>query len=49
MFVGQAIFAVAKRQNVFLSSTARIQNERGHRVCDKGCTVWCAIPATWAC
>jgi protein-S-isoprenylcysteine O-methyltransferase Ste14 len=36
MFVGQALFAVAKRENVFFSSTVRIQTERGHRVCDKG-------------
>ena len=36
MFVGQALFAVAKRENVFFSSTVRIQTERGHSVCDKG-------------
>jgi protein-S-isoprenylcysteine O-methyltransferase Ste14 len=36
MLVGQILFAVAKRQNEFFSSTVRIQTERGHRVCDTG-------------
>ena len=36
MLAGQAIFALAKRQNEFFSSTVRIQTERGHRVSDKG-------------
>jgi protein-S-isoprenylcysteine O-methyltransferase Ste14 len=36
MLLGQIIFAVAKRQNAFFSSTVRIQSERGHRVCDTG-------------
>jgi len=36
MIAGQVLFAVAKRQNAFFSSTIRIQSERGHRVCDKG-------------
>ena len=36
MLLGQIIFAVAKRQNTFFSSTVRIQSERGHRVCDTG-------------
>jgi protein-S-isoprenylcysteine O-methyltransferase Ste14 len=36
MLSGQIIFAVAKRQNAFFSSTVRIQNERGHHVCDTG-------------
>jgi protein-S-isoprenylcysteine O-methyltransferase Ste14 len=36
MVIGQALFAVAKRQNAFFSSTVRIQTERGHRVCDTG-------------
>ena len=36
MLLGQLIFAVAKRQNQFFSSTVRIQHERGHRVCDTG-------------
>ena len=34
--LGQIIFAVAKRQNAFFSSTVRIQSERGQRVCDSG-------------
>jgi len=36
MLLGQVLFAVARRQNVFFSSTVRIQTERGHRVCDEG-------------
>ena len=36
MLLGQALFAVAKRENAFFSSTVRIQAERGHQVCDKG-------------
>jgi protein-S-isoprenylcysteine O-methyltransferase Ste14 len=36
MLLGQIIFAVAKRQNAFFSSTVRIQTERGHQVCDTG-------------
>lgn len=36
MFVGQVVFALAKRENAFFSSTVRIQEERGHRVCDTG-------------
>lgn len=36
MLTGQILFAVAKRQNAFFSSTVRIQTERGHRVCDAG-------------
>ena len=36
MVAGQALFAVAKRENEFFSSTVRIQTERGHRVCDSG-------------
>lgn len=36
MIVGQVLFALAKRENAFFSSTVRIQAERGHRVCDKG-------------
>ncbi|NTU82465.1 MAG: isoprenylcysteine carboxylmethyltransferase family protein [Chloroflexales bacterium] len=36
MLLGQIIFAVAKRQNAFFSSTVRIQTERGHRICDTG-------------
>jgi protein-S-isoprenylcysteine O-methyltransferase Ste14 len=36
MLLGQVLFAVAKRQNAFFSSTVRIQSERGHQVCDTG-------------
>lgn len=36
MFMGQVVFALAKRENAFFSSTVRIQDERGHRVCDTG-------------
>jgi protein-S-isoprenylcysteine O-methyltransferase Ste14 len=36
MLAGQTVFALAKRQNEFFSSTVRIQSERGHRVCDTG-------------
>jgi protein-S-isoprenylcysteine O-methyltransferase Ste14 len=36
MLVGQALFAVAKRENAFFSSTVRVQADRGHEVCDTG-------------
>ena len=36
MVAGQVVFAVAKRENEFFSSTVRIQMERGHRVCNSG-------------
>ena len=36
MLGGQALFAVAKRENAFFSSTVRIQTERGHQTCDTG-------------
>ena len=36
MVAGQTLFAVAKRQNAFFSSTVRVQTERAHRVCDAG-------------
>ena len=36
MLLGQTLFAVARRQNEFFSSTVRIQDERGHRVVDTG-------------
>jgi len=36
MLVGQVLFALAKRENAFFSSTVRIQAERGHQVCDTG-------------
>lgn len=34
MLAGQVLFALAKRENDFFSSTVRIQRERGHRVCE---------------
>jgi len=36
MLTGQLLFAVAKRENAFFSSTVRIQHGRGHQVCDTG-------------
>lgn len=36
MLAGQVLFALAKRENDFFSSTTRIQSERGHRVCETG-------------
>ena len=33
---GQLLFLVAQKQNRFFSSTVRIQNDRGHAVCDTG-------------
>jgi protein-S-isoprenylcysteine O-methyltransferase Ste14 len=36
MLVGQVLFALAKRENAFFSSTVRIQTERGHQTCDTG-------------
>jgi protein-S-isoprenylcysteine O-methyltransferase Ste14 len=36
MLSGQLLFALAKRENAFFSSTVRIQTERGHQVCDAG-------------
>lgn len=36
MVAGQIVFALAKRENAFFSSTVRIQDERGHVVCDTG-------------
>jgi len=36
MLLGQVVFAVAKRENAFFSSTVQIEAERGHRVCDTG-------------
>ena len=36
MLSGQVLFAVAKRENAFFSSTVRIQTERDHQVCDTG-------------
>jgi protein-S-isoprenylcysteine O-methyltransferase Ste14 len=36
MLGGQVLFAMAKRENAFFSSTVRIQTERGHQTCDTG-------------
>ncbi len=36
MLAGQSLFAVAKRENAYFSSTVRVQAERGHQVCDTG-------------
>ncbi len=36
MLTGQLLFLIAKNQNAFFSSVARIQTERGHKVCDTG-------------
>lgn len=36
MLTGQILFLLAKNQNTFFSSVARIQTERGHTVCDSG-------------
>jgi protein-S-isoprenylcysteine O-methyltransferase Ste14 len=33
---GQLLFLIAQKQNKFFSSTVRIQNERGHTVCETG-------------
>jgi protein-S-isoprenylcysteine O-methyltransferase Ste14 len=44
MLAGQVLFAVAKRENAFFSSTVRIQTERGHRVCATGVYRWVRHP-----
>jgi protein-S-isoprenylcysteine O-methyltransferase Ste14 len=36
MLFGQVLFAMAKRENAFFSSTVRVQTERRHHVCDSG-------------
>jgi protein-S-isoprenylcysteine O-methyltransferase Ste14 len=36
VFSGQLIFLFAKKTNNFFSSIVRIQNDRGHTVCDRG-------------
>jgi protein-S-isoprenylcysteine O-methyltransferase Ste14 len=36
MLTGQLLFLIAKNQNAFFSSVARIQTERNHTVCDTG-------------
>ena len=34
--IGQLLFLIAQKQNRFFSSTVRIQNDRGHTVCETG-------------
>lgn len=36
VFIGQLLFLFAKKTNAFFSSIVRIQNDRGHTVCDIG-------------
>lgn len=36
MLAGQTLFALAKRENAFFTSTVQIEAERGHTVCDTG-------------
>ena len=36
MFIGQLLFLIAKKTNRFFSSVVRIQNDRGHNVCETG-------------
>jgi len=36
MFIGQLLFLIAKKTNKFFSSVMRIQNDRGHTVCETG-------------
>jgi protein-S-isoprenylcysteine O-methyltransferase Ste14 len=36
MFSGQLLFLIAKKTNRFFSSVVRIQNDRGHTVCETG-------------
>ncbi|RPI04204.1 MAG: isoprenylcysteine carboxylmethyltransferase family protein [Ignavibacteriae bacterium] len=36
MFIGQLLFLKAKKTNRFFSSVMRIQNDRGHTVCETG-------------
>lgn len=36
VFIGQVLFLFAKKENRFFSSIVRIQNDRGHTVCDTG-------------
>lgn len=42
---GQLLFLIAQKQNKFFSSTARIQSERGHTVCDTGLYSFVRHPA----
>ena len=34
--IGQLFFLIAQKQNIFFSSTVRIQTDRGHTVCETG-------------
>ena len=45
MLIGQLLFALARRENAFFSSTVRIQAEHGHKVCDTGPYRWVRHPA----
>ena len=36
MLLGQVLFLIAKKTNRFFSSVVRIQNDRGHTVCETG-------------
>jgi protein-S-isoprenylcysteine O-methyltransferase Ste14 len=36
VLIGQLLFLFAKKTNTFFSSIVRIQNDRGHTVCDSG-------------
>lgn len=36
MFIGQLLFLIAKKTNRFFSSVVRIQNDKGHAVCETG-------------
>lgn len=36
MFSGQLLFLISKKANKFFSSIVRIQNDRGHSVCENG-------------
>ena len=42
---GQLLFLVAQKQNVFFSSTVRIQTNRNHTVCDTGLYQFVRHPA----
>jgi len=42
---GQLLFLIAQKQNRFFSSTARIQTDRGHTVCDTGLYSFVRHPA----
>jgi len=42
---GQLLFLIAQKQNKFFSSTARIQTDRGHTVCETGLYSFVRHPA----